>query len=58
MKQSSFNRDWIFFKQGEESSARAVTLPHDAMLYETRDRNAVTGAACGWLPMSGTGQFL
>lgn len=50
MKQNSFNRDWVFFKQGEESRVRAVTLPHDAMLYESRDRNAVTGAACGYFP--------
>lgn len=38
----------MFSRKGKESSATAVTLPHDAMLYEKRSRTA--GGAAGYFP--------
>ena len=29
---------------------KPVTLPHDAMLYEKRSKNAATAGACGYFP--------
>ena len=38
MKAQSFNENWLFSKPGGEP--RQVTLPHDAMIHETRDQVA------------------
>ena len=43
MKKSSFNHAWCFRKAGE-TTATCVTLPHDAMLYETRRAAAPSGS--------------
>ncbi|MCR5032498.1 MAG: DUF4982 domain-containing protein [Lachnospiraceae bacterium] len=45
MHAESFNKGWIFYKEGQEEQAKAVTLPHDAMLWEERDKaNPSAGA--------------
>ena len=46
MKETLWNDDWLFFKEGGER--RAVCLPHDAMLYE--ERKAEYGNASGYYP--------
>lgn len=50
MNIQDFNADWTVCRKGEESAGRQVTLPHDAMLYEGRNRKAATGGACGYFP--------
>lgn len=39
MKRQDFNQDWIYHKEGQEGRQK-VTLPHDAMLCDTRDPNS------------------
>ena len=48
MKAQSFNLGWSFFKEGHENNKKAVTLPHDAMLYENRKKDNPSGAACAY----------
>lgn len=48
MKRISFNDDWLFCRQGSEQ--KGVTLPHDAMLEETRSTDAKGGSACAFFP--------
>ena len=48
MKKVEWNDSWIFKKQ--EGTECAVTLPHDAMLEETRDADCVTGSAGAYFP--------
>lgn len=50
MKKKDFNRGWLFGAVGKEPSMQPVTLPHDAMLYEKRSRDAATAGACGYFP--------
>ena len=50
MKKSCFNAGWTFARRGQEAAAVPVTLPHDAMLSEPRNRDAATGAGCGYFP--------
>ncbi len=50
MDKSCFNHGWLFYAQGKGEQAVPVILPHDAMLLEPRDRDSVTGAACGYFP--------
>ena len=49
MKKSDFNRGWMVHRDGENIKYN-VNLPHDAMLYEKRDKNNSTGSACAWFP--------
>ena len=37
MKKISFNDHWTCKKQGDSADPKAVTLPHDAMLFEKRN---------------------
>ena len=50
MKKKDFNRGWLFGAVGKEPSMQPVTLPHDAMLYEKRSKDAATAGACGYFP--------
>ena len=43
-----FCRNWTFCKEGE--TPVTVDLPHDAMLYEKRSKDAATAGACGYFP--------
>ena len=53
MKKKDFNRGWLFGAVGKEPSMQPVTLPHDAMLYEKRSKDAATAGACGYFPGGG-----
>lgn len=48
MQKLNFNTEWMLSRKGEKASAKAVTLPYDAMLYEKRSRAA--GGATGYFP--------
>ena len=48
MKAISLCDGWLCSRLGEEAAARAVTLPHDAMLGERRSATAAGGADAGW----------
>ena len=50
MKKKDFNRGWLFGAVGKEQSMQPVTLPHDAMLYEKRAKDAATAGARGSFP--------
>ena len=50
MKKINFNLDWQFKRAGSSEKPQTVNLPHDAMLYEKRDRKAPTAGACGYFP--------
>ena len=50
MKKQNFNTGWLFSAVGGEQAMKPVTLPHDAMLYEKRSKNAATAGACGYFP--------
>ena len=45
MKKQNFNTGWLFSAVGGEQAMKPVTLPHDAMLYEKRSKNAEIGRA-------------
>ena len=45
----NFNDNWQFCKFGEDLS-KTVDLPHDAMLYEKRDKNSKNGSTTSWFP--------
>ncbi len=47
MKRSDFNHGWRFQKAGADQW-QAVTLPHDAMIHETRDPQSPGGNAIGF----------
>ena len=47
MKKLDFNRGWTVRKDGE-NEARRVDLPHDAMLFERREKNSPAAGACGY----------
>ena len=46
----NFNDNWLFCKEGHEDDKKEVTLPHDAMLYETRTPEAPGKSASGFFP--------
>ncbi len=48
MVKQDFNRGWSVYKEGFESGVREVNLPHDAMIYEARSKEAATAGACGY----------
>lgn len=50
MVKQDFNLEWTFYQEGRENQKEKVSLPHDAMIYEKRSRNAVTAGACGYFP--------
>ena len=43
-----FSTGWTVAHLGEESQARPVTLPHDAMLAEPRSADSAGGTNTGW----------
>lgn len=45
MKKESFNKGWLFVRNGSEDK-REVTLPHDAMLFEARRPGNSSAGAC------------
>ncbi len=48
MVKQDFNRGWSVYKEGCETNVKEVNLPHDAMIYETRSKEAKTGGASGY----------
>lgn len=48
MRRIDFNQGWMFAKKGGE--AVPVSLPHDAMLHETRDPACANGKTTGYFP--------
>lgn len=50
MVKQDFNLGWTFYREGQEKRKEKVSLPHDAMIYEKRSRDAVTAGACGYFP--------
>lgn len=48
MIRESWNRAWIFWKEGKKEKSRKIDLPHDAMIEETRSQDAPGGAASGF----------
>ena len=59
MQCHNFNEDWTFEKADQadrlkafygNSNAVAVTLPHDAMIREKRDKDCPSGAQSGFYP--------
>jgi hypothetical protein len=48
MQKLSFNDNWTV--KCKTNVAKHVTLPHDAMIFETRDSKAKGGAAVGYFP--------
>ncbi|MBR0450727.1 MAG: DUF4982 domain-containing protein [Oscillospiraceae bacterium] len=48
MKKIDFNSGWLFCRVGEEDKAKLVNLPHDAMLFEPRSRDAKPAGAGGY----------
>ncbi|MBD5155466.1 MAG: glycoside hydrolase family 2 protein [Oscillibacter sp.] len=48
MKQTDFNKDWLFGHQGGEKIP--VQLPHDAMIHENRDPASPGGGGHGYFP--------
>ncbi len=47
-KNMKINDNWIFYKEGQK--AEIITLPHDAMLYETRDARCHNAENTGYFP--------
>lgn len=50
MKKTNFNMNWHFKRIDSDEAPQSINLPHDAMLYEKRDRNTPTAGACGYFP--------
>ena len=50
MKKTNFNLNWQFKRVDSDEAPQPINLPHDAMLYEKRDRNTPTAGACGYFP--------
>lgn len=48
MLKQDFNRGWRVYKEGCETEGKEVHLPHDAMIYEERRKEAKTGGAGGY----------
>ena len=49
MKKTSFNLNWQFKRVDSDEAPQSINLPHDAMLYEKRDRNTPTAGDWGYL---------
>ena len=49
MTRTPFNDDWRFARTGSGDWA-PVTLPHDAMIHETRTPTTPNGSHTGWFP--------
>lgn len=49
MQRIDFNDNWSFHKQGY-TDAKAVTLPHDAMIHESRRADVPGGSGHGYFP--------
>lgn len=47
MKKVDFNKGWTVQKESSDEEWK-VNLPHDAMIYEKRSKNAPTTGACGY----------
>ncbi len=50
MKKINFNKDWSYYKKGEEENVQVVHLPHDAMLYQKRLPKLKNGNFTGFFP--------
>lgn len=50
MRRQNFNKDWKFYRDGEEEKARILDLPHDAMIEEPRVPELAGGDTCGFYP--------
>jgi hypothetical protein len=50
MKRTPFNTDWLVSGIAGSAKPTAVTLPHDAMLYEKRDPATANGYHTGFYP--------
>ena len=48
MRKFSFNKDWKCYKANCEGEGYSVTLPHDAMLLDSRSENSLGGVNTGW----------
>ena len=48
MRKIPWNENWLFWKEGREESRKTVSLPHDAMIYEDRDKKLGTGNGCAF----------
>lgn len=45
-----WNDGWTFCRENEESQAKMVTLPHDAMIYEKRQPKCINSYNTGYYP--------
>ena len=49
MEKICFNDNWICFETGNRDKCYQVDLPHDAMLYDEKADDSVTGVNLGWI---------
>jgi len=50
MEKINFNAGWTHYREGYETKAVIVNLPHDAMIYEDRIPKLKDGALTGFFP--------
>ena len=50
MRRIKINRDWDFWKAGQEEARQSVQLPHDAMVLEERQPELFKGNMSGFFP--------
>ena len=50
MKKISFDLDWLFWQDGQETQKTAISLPHDAMLHRDRIPKLKNGSYTGYFP--------
>ncbi len=50
MKKISLNKNWQFWKEGNEETRITINVPHDAMLTEERNPKLPGGSASGFYP--------
>ena len=50
MKKMCFNRNWEYWKYGEEENVKQINLPHDAMIHEKRDPECENRYNTGYYP--------
>jgi beta-galactosidase len=48
MQKYDFNDSWRVYKKGQPESAKKITLPHDAMIYEERSSDSLGGKNIAW----------
>ncbi|WP_099467648.1 glycoside hydrolase family 2 TIM barrel-domain containing protein [Konateibacter massiliensis] len=48
MKRIDFNENWTYKHLGDTTIGKAVTIPHDAMLFEKRSAKSAGGINTGW----------